>query len=316
MNNHLTPDQTDDLPTDQGWDNRRLILAALAPRSTTRPARHTPPTTASDTDPHTDPHTDHPTPGPLSRARAAATAAATRINKRIPPHRRVKTLVATAGAGLLLMGALTAVKSLTNDVSAPPATAAVAPQPPPPPSTPPLVRDTILTGIRAIDKCPRDPRYTDINRAFDTDLNTAWVCTRVNNQDGQLIQVDFGRQVTITQIRCDCGFDAIAPDGTDQWSQHRIVTQLEVWFPKDLNRKPATIDTEGERNWRGIPGGLQPPATVSKLILRVAATSDPPQSTAPTRQTTTAPPAGADDATTVAISSIQFIGHDATAQPG
>ena len=48
----------------------------------------------------------------------------------------------------------------------------------------------------------------------------------------------------------------------------------EVWFPKDLRRDPVTVDTGGARDWRFI--ALNPPATVSKLLIRVAETSDPP----------------------------------------
>ena len=91
------------------------------------------------------------------------------------------------------------------------------------------------------------------------------MCTRAKNQDGQQLQVDFGRQVTLTQIRVIGGFDATAPDGTDQWSKHRIVTKLEVYFPRDLRRDPVTIDTGGVRDWRFI--ALNPPATVSKLLI-------------------------------------------------
>ena len=47
------------------------------------------------------------------------------------------------------------------------------------------------------------------------------------------------------------GFDATAPDGTDQWSKHQIVTKLEVWFPKDLGRNPVIIDTGGARHATG-----------------------------------------------------------------
>ena len=49
------------------------------------------------------------------------------------------------------------------------------------------------------------------------------------------------------------------PDGTDQWSKHRIVTKLEIWFPKDLRRDPVTNDTGGVRDWRRVRrygGGL------------------------------------------------------------
>jgi hypothetical protein len=60
----------------------------------------------------------------------------------------------------------------------------MSPPRPPPPSKP-LVHDTILTGVTATDVCPQDPNYSDTNNAFDGDFNTAWVCTRAKNQDGQ-----------------------------------------------------------------------------------------------------------------------------------
>ena len=160
--------------------------------------------------------------------------------------------IITVAAVVILLVALAGVNFLTTDVN-PPATPTTATAAPPrrPPRLP-LNRDTILSGVKAADVCPRDPNYSDSNRAFDGDFNTAWVCTRAKNQDGQQLQVDFGRQVTITQIRVIGGFDATAPDGTDQWSKHRIVTKLEVYFPKDLRRDPVTIDTGGVRDWRFI----------------------------------------------------------------
>jgi hypothetical protein len=78
-----------------------------------------------------------------------------------------------------------------------------------------------------------------------------------------------------------------------------------VWFPKDLKRDPLIIETGGARDWR--PATVTPPATVSKLLIRVKDTSDPPQPANPT--TETAAP-GPDNVTTVAISEIQFIGTD------
>jgi hypothetical protein len=53
---------------------------------------------------------------------------------------------------------------------------------------------------------------------------------------------------------------------------------------------------------------LNPPATVSKLLIRIKESSDPPQPATTTSQTASTTP---DDVTTVAISEIQFIGTEA-----
>lgn len=290
-------------PEDHGWDNRRLILASLAPRTATRPARKPPATDATDDD-----NAGAKKTPLLSRALRASgrglTAAGRAAAKRVPAEHRTRILILTVTVVLIGIAALAGLKHLTADITPPPAVTTAAP--PPPPSQAPLKRDDILSGVTATDVCPRDANYSEASRAFDSDFNTAWICTRAKNQDGQTMQVNFGRQVTLTQIRAVGGFDALAPDGTDQWSQHRIVTKLEIWFPKDLKRDPVTIDTGGVRGWRFTT--LNPPATVSQLLIRVAETSDAPQANSPTRDTTTAAP---DDETTVAISEIQFIGTGA-----
>ncbi|WP_236057297.1 discoidin domain-containing protein [Mycobacterium sp. SM1] len=296
-----------DLQTDHSWENRRLILSSLAPRTATRPARRslaeTPATTAD-----AQPKKASLLTRSLHASKRAARAAGQQFNKRVPPERRMHTAIITAAAVVLLLVALAAVNYLTADIRPQSNTTTTTAATPPTPTPPPLRNDTIIKGLTAADMCPRDVNYSDANRAFDGDFNTAWVCTRVKNQDGQIIQVDFSRQVTITQVRAISGFDAIAPDGTDQWSKHRIVTQLEVWFPKDLKRDPVTIDTGGARDWRSAT--INPPATVSKLLIRVKETSDPPHPATATTETTSASP---DNVTTVAISEIQFIGTLGTA---
>ena len=293
----MDTDPDDDQQTDRGWENRRLILASLAPRTATRPARRG---AVADVDADL---TDEPAatkkPGLLTRGmRASGRAAAAggrAFDKRVPRENRARVAILTVAAVVVLLVALACVNFVTTDVNPSINSTTATAAPPPPPSQAPLSRDTILSGVKAADVCPRDPNYSDSNLAFDGDFNTAWICTRAKNQDGQQLQIDFGRQVTITQIRVIGGFDATAPDGTDQWSKHRIVTKLEVWFPKDLRRDPVTIDTGGARDWRFI--ALNPPATVSKLLIRVAETSDPPQPPTPTSETASPNP---DEVTSVA----------------
>jgi hypothetical protein len=309
------------LGEDHSWEHRRLILASLAPRSATRPGRVS--AAAAGSAPS---NADAPADGqPAGRSRRAgvlrrggraggraAVAAASRLNNKIPPGRRLRAVVGAGSATVVLVAALAGVRHLTADIHpSGPAVAAPAPVASPP-SQAPLIKDGVLTGVRASDKCPRDARYSDVNGAFDGDLNTAWQCTRADNKDGQLIQASFGRQVTVSQVRIDGGFDSIAPDGTDQWSKHNIVIRLEVYFPKDLQRAPLVLDTDGARDWRVAT--IDPPVVVSKLLLRIAETSAPPPAPAtPARETTTetAKP-GEENITTVAISEIQFIGHRAS----
>lgn len=306
----MTMTQKPELPPDRGWENRRLIMASLAPRTTTRPARRT---AVADPDapiPGADDDAAPKKPGLLARGlRAtgrAAGAGVRQFHKRVPPDRRAHTAILTAAALVVLVVAVAGVNYLIADVNPQAQTASSAPpQQPPAPSLAPLQQKTILTGAHAADICPKDANYADANLAFDGDFNTAWICTRVGNKDGQNIQVDFGRQVDLSQIRFTSGFDAPAPDGSDQWAKHRIVTKYMVYFPKELNRQPVPLVTNGERDWR--PVNIDPPATISKLLIKVVETSDPPQTAAPTTESAESTP---DDVTTVAISEIQFIGTE------
>lgn len=291
-----------DPQTDHSWDNRRLILASLAPRTTPRPARRA--AAPADDQPDDDPTASSAKPKKpvlITRSFHAASralhAGGRQFDQRIPRENRMRVAVLTTAAIAILGAVLAGVNYLSTDVTTT-TTTTKAPPPPPPPSHAPLHRSTILTGMTATDMCTRDDNYSDVNQAFDTDFNTAWTCTRAKGKDGQIIQVDFHRQVTLEQVRALVG----------QSDKHHIITVLEVWFPKDLQRNHEAIKIDKPDDWRGIT--LAPPATLSKLLLRVAETSEPQPGT---NQSEPAAPT-ADDVTTVALSEIQFIGTTAAGQ--
>ncbi|SKT85619.1 NADase-type glycan-binding domain-containing protein [Mycobacteroides abscessus] len=299
---------------DQGWENRALILASVAPRSTTRPARHGSGTTAlAAPTPDSDDLEKDLRPGAFTRTVAGIGRAARwsrdKFNDKVPRKNRGHAALLAAGVIVVLIVAGSVVRFLAADVSPAP-TAASSAAAPPPVSTTPKVLSTVITPASANDYCKKDDgTYQSAMNMFDNNFNTAWVCTRVNNEDGQLIQVTFDQQVTISQIRCVGGFDAYAPDGTDLWSKHRPVTKLEIYFPKELRRAEAEIDTGGVRDWRFTD--INPPATVSTLLLRIKETTDPPAPPTPTTETR----APGDETTTTAISECQFIGVPTNAAP-
>lgn len=298
--------------TNHGWDNRRTILAALAPRPTSRPARRAilPDEPAAGTD-------QPAAPGAVTRCVRscghAARWAIGRINKRLPRQHRVRTALITFAVLIVLLAALGVVRRLATDNS--PGSAAPTTRHGPPTTSqqasPPVPEETILTGITATDQCPKDhgEQYSPIANAFDNNANTAWICPRVKNKDGQHILVDFGREVTLTQCRIIPGFDARipdAPDGVDQWTKHRIGMDFTLYYPKELNRKPDVIHTYGKRGYSFILGGIPNPPKLSKLLIVVTKTIDPPQSPSDTAQNND--PSPSNDVTTVAVSEIQFLG--------
>lgn len=295
---------------DKTWENRALVMASIAPRSTSRPARRIAPA-AADPAEHTGDE-ENKAPGLLVRGAYALgrgiRAGADKVAAKIPPNRRLAAVVLASVVLVVFVVALSLVRSLAADTS--PAAPTQAHPTPPLSPTPTEPKDAIITGITAKDTCPKgaNDQYEPANSAFDGNLGTAWICTRADGKDDQFIQVDFGRQCTVSQVRIDSGFDARIPDapgGVDQWDKHRVITKAEVYFPKELNRQPLPIDTGGARDFR--PGFIDRPATVSKLLIKIVETAQPPQTGGTTTDTTAT--SSDDDVTTVASSEIQFLGH-------
>jgi hypothetical protein len=208
----MDTDPDDDQPTDRGWDNRRLILASLAPRTATRPARRG---AAPDAD--ADPAAAKK-PGLLSRGlRASGRAAAAggrAFDNRVPRENRARVAIITVAAVVILLVALAGVNFLTTDVN-PPATPTTATAHPPPPTGAAEpghdpVRRQLLT-------CARDPNYPDSN-SRSTATSTPRGCapgprTRRTAAAGRLRPPGHDHPDP-----GDRRLRAVAPDGTDQWS--------------------------------------------------------------------------------------------------
>ena len=90
---------------------------------------------------------------------------------------------------------------------------------------------------------------SDAVAPFSGDGSRAWVCQRTRGLDQNVLNITFRQPVTITSIAIVPGFDHVAADGRDQWTQHRQVTDV-TWrmggkvFPQHIEpaRTPATAE--------------------------------------------------------------------------
>lgn len=57
-------------------------------------------------------------------------------------------------------------------------------------------------------------------------MTRAWVCTRINGLDLNVLNITFDKPVVITSIALVPGWDYVAPDGRDEWTRHRLITAV------------------------------------------------------------------------------------------
>ncbi|TXH10723.1 MAG: hypothetical protein E6R04_04495 [Spirochaetes bacterium] len=74
--------------------------------------------------------------------------------------------------------------------------------------------------------CP--PGNTSATLAFSKRTEDAWVCGRANGIDGAIMNIVFPSPVTVKSITVMPGWAHIAPNGRDNWNEHRLVTQI-LW---------------------------------------------------------------------------------------
>lgn len=64
--------------------------------------------------------------------------------------------------------------------------------------------------------------------AFSNDPKEAWICPRNMGIDGQVMNIMFDRTVQVQSITIMPGWNFVAPNGKDNWNEHRVITQI-LW---------------------------------------------------------------------------------------
>ncbi|ORB52029.1 hypothetical protein BST43_19965 [Mycobacteroides saopaulense] len=99
---------------------------------------------------------------------------------------------------------------------------AVAPPPQVENTTAPA-KEVTLVPATVSTSCGND---SDAVAPFSGDKTRAWKCNRLNGLDLNVLNLTFNKPVVITSITIVPGFNYIAPDGRDEWSRHRVVTDV------------------------------------------------------------------------------------------
>lgn len=98
--------------------------------------------------------------------------------------------------------------------------------------------------------CP--PGGTSPTLSFSGKKEEAWICGRANGIDGAIMNISFAKTVIVKSITVMPGWNYVAPNGKDNWNEHRLVTQI-LWriggqqFVQKINptRSGATLQLPG-----------------------------------------------------------------------
>lgn len=155
---------------------------------------------------------------------------------------------------------------------------------------------------------------TDPMQAFDTDVNTAWMCVPAYGVPGTVLRVEFDNWYVVTGVSIVPGWNRVNPDGSDEWLKHKTAATVEYQF-NDPDETRLTQQTNNLRDEVVTP--VQPPVLASAMTITVTEFGTP---TGPVADTTTIPGQGGviasdtpktGDLNDFAVSSISIIGHRA-----
>lgn len=70
---------------------------------------------------------------------------------------------------------------------------------------------------------------TETRLAFTSNQEDAWVCPRALGIDGAVMNIQFRKPVTVTEVRMTTGYNFVRqPSGEDEWNKHRVITNV-LW---------------------------------------------------------------------------------------
>lgn len=106
------------------------------------------------------------------------------------------------------------------------------PKPPPPPvaqeTTDPQADKQVITLMPKAVSAMCGPGSSGPSLVFSKDPKDAWRCARSHGIDGEILNIKFPNNVMVKSITLMPGWNYVEPNGTDHWSQSRLVTRI-LW---------------------------------------------------------------------------------------
>lgn len=160
-----------------------------------------------------------------------------------PPWKRPALIAAGAAASALAVALLFGGSPASQNTASRGSVAPAAPEETVPPNEAAIIE---LRPENASSSCP--PGGTSSALAFSSKPENAWVCGRANNTDGAIMNIVFSKPVIVKSVSVMPGWNYVAPNGTDKWNQHRLITKI-LWriggkqFVQNINpvRSEATL---------------------------------------------------------------------------
>jgi hypothetical protein len=166
-------------------------------------------------------------------------------------------------------------------------------------------------GIKRVDsRCTAGS--TDPKQAFDSDLNTAWMCVPAYGVPGTVLRVEFDNWYVVSGVSIVPGWNRVNPDGSDEWIKHKTAAKVEYQFndPEETRLAQQTNSIRDE-----VFTAVQPPVLASAMTITITEFGTP---TGAVANTTSLPGQGGIIASDVpvtgdlkdfAISSISVLGR-------